>query len=80
MKNSEILSSLKAGMSVDLANGNRYDVVCDKEGQLEIIRHYYNLGKYRSVTIGTEAAIWLPNLMLNHSQNIIAFARHAAKR
>lgn len=28
-------------MSVDLANGNRYDVVCDKEGQLEIIRHYY---------------------------------------
>lgn len=41
MKNSEILSSLKAGMSVDLANGNRYDVVCDKEGQLEIIRHYY---------------------------------------
>lgn len=38
------------------------------------------LGKYRSVTIGTEAAIWLPNLMLNHSQNIIAFARHAAKR
>lgn len=41
MKNSEILSSLKAGMSVELANGNRYDVVCNKEGQLKIVRHYH---------------------------------------
>lgn len=37
----EIVDTIKPGMSVELANGYRYDVICNKAGQLEIVKHFH---------------------------------------
>lgn len=37
----EIVDTIRLGMSVELANGYRYDVVCNKAGQLEIVKHFH---------------------------------------
>lgn len=69
----EIVDTIRLGMSVELANGYRYDVVCNKAGQLEIVKHFHKNHRLLLNTYQKDGK-YAPNRLLNGLDIVAIYA------
>lgn len=69
----EIVDTISPGMSVELANGYRYDVICNKAGQLEIVKHFHK-NHHLLLNAYQKNGKYAPNRLLNGLDIVAIYA------